>query len=66
MIRFTILLMMFVGTSAVDFGAIARSFGPTVDSENITVVYRNEFQHLGQKLILERCALEDCSDTPQS
>ena len=66
MIKFTIFLTMFVGTSAVDFGAIARGFAPAANSKNITVVYRNEFRQTEQTLILERCALEDCSDTPQS
>ena len=66
MIKFTIFLMLFICTGAVDFTAIATSFAPTADSKNLTVIYRSEFRQAGQMLVFEHCALEDCSDTLQS
>ena len=66
MIKYSMFLMIVIGTSVAGFNAVARDTRVVTDPANVTVAYKTEFGEMGRPIILERCRLEDCSDTPQS
>ena len=66
MIKYTIFLAGILGTSVAAFAAIAPEAVPAAKSGNVTVIYKNQNWEIGGLIVVESCAMEDCSDTPQS
>ena len=66
MIKYTIFLAVILGTSVAAFSAIAPEATRASKPGNVTVIYKNQNWEIGGPIIVEHCALEDCSDTPQS
>ena len=65
MIKYTIFLAVILGTSVAAYAAIAPEV-PASKPGNVTVIFKNQSWQTGGPIIVEHCALEDCSDTPQS
>ena len=66
MFKYSVFLMVVIGTSVPGFNAVAPTYRVASDPTEVTVVYETLPQVVMQPIILERCSLEDCSDTPQS
>jgi hypothetical protein len=69
MIRYSIFLLSLIGMAAtaiahVDGGARFTDFG-SVNSHGASIVYQTAVGMPSHQIVLEQCALEDCSDTPQ-
>ncbi len=64
MIRYTLFVLATIGTAATAIANIA----PVDHSNpnNVTVVYKNDVYPMASALIVEKCAVEDCSDTPNN
>lgn len=63
MIRYTLFVLTILGTAAAAVTTVtpANSFVMSA-SKNISVFYKNQ----AFPLIVQKCAVEDCSDTPSS
>ena len=65
MIRYTLFVLAIVGSAATAVASINPNADVVVQPRNITVIEKNEFWPMEGALVVEKCALEDCSDTPQ-
>jgi aspartate carbamoyltransferase regulatory subunit len=64
MIRYTLFVLAVAGSAATAWAAISPVAAvPT--SNNVTVVEKNQFWPVEGELNVEKCEVEDCSDTPQ-
>ena len=64
MVRYTLFILAVAGSAVTAWASI----GPVriaATTHNITVIEKNQFWPIGGKLIVEKCEVEDCSDTPQ-
>ena len=66
MIKYSIFLAVVFGTSVAAFAAIAPETAHQPDPRTTTVIHKNEVWPVVGPLVVETCAVEDCSDTPQS
>jgi hypothetical protein len=68
MMRYTIFVMVVLGTAASAIAAIAPAHRTALDSPaaNMTVVEKNSPFPVMGPLVVEPCATEDCSDVPSS
>lgn len=66
MIKYTIFLAVVFGSSVAAYAAIAPETAYQPDSRTVTVIHKNEVWPVVGPLAVETCAVEDCSDTPQS
>jgi hypothetical protein len=64
MVRYTLFVLAVIGSAAT---AVA-SINPTAltETRNVTVIEKNQFWPVEGELKVEKCAVEDCSDTPQN
>ncbi len=64
MIRYTLFILAIAGTAATAIASVKHNdqFAIT-DPTAITVVYKTSAATHTHKIILEKCAVEDCSDT---
>jgi hypothetical protein len=64
MVRYTLFVLAVIGSAATAVAAI----GPAaqIDASKMTVIEKNQFWPISGELIIEQCAVEDCSDTPQN
>jgi hypothetical protein len=65
MIRYTLFVLAIVGSAATAVASINPKADVVVSNHNVTVIEKNEFWPMEGKLVVEQCAVEDCSDTPQ-
>lgn len=65
MIRYTLFVLAVVGSAATAVASINPQADIHVSRNNVTVIEKNEIWPLEGELVVEKCALEDCSDTPQ-
>jgi hypothetical protein len=65
MIRYTLFVLAIVGSAATAVASINPKADVVVSNRNVTVIEKNEFWPMEGKLVVEHCAVEDCSDTPQ-
>ncbi len=68
MIRYAILLGLVIGSTATALAHVQPEMGATQIDQ---MTYRNEVADVAlaqsaQPLFLQKCAVEDCSDTPQN
>ena len=66
MIKYSIFLAVVFGTSVAAYAAIAPESAFQPDARTTTVIHKNEVWPVVGPLVVEACAVEDCSDTPQS
>ncbi len=68
MMRYTIFLLIALGSAASAIAAIAPAHRTTLDahSANVTVVEKNSPFPVMGPVVVEPCATEDCSDVPSS
>lgn len=66
MIKYLISLAVILGTTVAIVAAIATEAASNAALGNVTIVYKDKNWKMGGPIKVERCALEDCSDTPQS
>ena len=66
MIKYSIFLAVVFGTSVAAYAAIAPEHAIQSDARTTTVIHKNEVWPVAGPLVVESCAVEDCSDTPQS
>jgi hypothetical protein len=66
MIKYSIFLAVVFGTSAATYAAIAPDTTYQLNPRTTTTIYKNEIWPVAGPVVVETCALEDCSDTPQS
>lgn len=64
MIRYTLFVLTILGTAATAIASIA----PVDHSnpKNVTIVFKNDAFPTIDGLVIEKCALENCSDTPNN
>lgn len=65
MVRYTLFVLAIVGSAATAWASIASAPVLNASTHNVTVIEKNQFWPLEGKLVVEQCAVEDCSDTPQ-
>jgi hypothetical protein len=67
MTRSTLIILTVIATAATAIANVAPIGKPLVlDTKNISIVNKSHFYSPIRKLKVEKCALEDCSDTPSS
>ena len=64
MIRYTLFILTVLGSAATAIAAIAPSHD-MVPSKNVTVIDKNQAFPVYGPIIVEQCAVEDCSDVEQ-
>lgn len=64
MVRYTLFVIAVIGSAATAVASINPAATIT-NSKNVTVIEKNQFWPLEGELVVEKCAVEDCSDTPQ-
>jgi cation diffusion facilitator CzcD-associated flavoprotein CzcO len=64
MVRYTLFVLAVIGSAATAVASINPA--ATVETRNVTVIEKNQFWPVPGELVLEQCAVEDCSDTPQN
>ncbi len=64
MIRYSLFILAVAGSAATAWASIAPAIVIS-SNNNVTVIEKNQFWPIGGKLIVEKCDVEDCSDTPQ-
>lgn len=64
MVRYTLFVLAVIGSAATALAAIAPS--APINTANVTVIEKNQFWPISGELVIEQCAVEDCSDTPQN
>jgi hypothetical protein len=65
MIRYSLFVIAVVASAATALAAISPAPDASVSNANVTVIEKNQFWPMEGKLVVEKCAVEDCSDTPQ-
>lgn len=65
MIRYSMFAIAVLATAATAVAAVAPSREDTLrDPANITIIEKNEIFPILGPVIVEQCAVEDCSDVP--
>jgi hypothetical protein len=65
MVRYTLFVLAIIGSAATALASISAMPVAMDNPNNVTVIEKNQFWPLEGKLVVEQCAVEDCSDTPQ-
>ena len=65
MVRYTLFILAVAGSAATAWASITPVTTINTMSRNVTVIEKNQFWPVEGKLIVEKCEVEDCSDTPQ-
>jgi hypothetical protein len=65
MVRYTLFILAVAGSAVTAFAAIQPAASIETGASNVTVIEKNQFWPLQGDLVVEACAMEDCSDTPQ-
>lgn len=64
MVRYTLFVLTVLGSAATALASINPV--ATVNTANMSVVEKTVFWPITDELVIEQCAVEDCSDTPQN
>ena len=64
MVRYTLFVLAVIGSAATAVASINQAAVVSA-GKNVTVIEKNQFWPLEGELVVEQCAKEDCSDTPQ-
>lgn len=64
MIRYTLFVLTILGSAATAIAAIAPSH-ELVPATNVTVIEKNQAFPVYGPIVVEQCAVEDCSDVEQ-
>lgn len=65
MIRYSLFVIAVLATAATAVAAVAPSGEDTLrDPANVTIIEKNEIFPILGPIIVEQCAVEDCSDVP--
>lgn len=63
MIRYTLLIAAVLGTAATAFAAVqATPDAPQISTARMTVIEKNDVFPVLGPILVEECAVEDCSD----
>ncbi len=63
MIRYSFFILTVLGTAATAIAAIVPGHDPiTINPNNVTIIEKNQFFPIYGEIIVEPCAVEDCSD----
>lgn len=65
MVRYTLFVLAIVGSAATALASISTAPELNANPHNVTVIEKNQFWPMEGSLVVEKCAVEDCSDTPQ-
>jgi hypothetical protein len=65
MIRYSLFILAVAGSAATAWASITPATTIDTSARNVTVIEKNQFWPVEGKLIVEKCEVEDCSDTPQ-
>ena len=65
MVRYTLFVLAIVGSAATALASISTAPVLNANPRNVTVIEKNQFWPMEGSLVVEKCAVEDCSDTPQ-
>jgi hypothetical protein len=63
MIRYSIFIITVLATAATALASVKPLTDFAIDPTAVTVIYKNLHVAPAHKIVLEKCALEDCSDT---
>ena len=67
MIRYTLFVLTILGTAATALATVTPANTVAIsNSKNISVFYKTDIGPVVAPLVVEQCAKEDCSDTPQN
>jgi len=63
MIRYSFFVLTIIGTAATAIAAIAPKYMPVPkNGANVTVITKNQAFPIYGPIVVEKCAVEDCSD----
>ncbi len=65
MIRYTLFVLAVAGSAATAWASMVPASHRDAPARNVTVIEKNQFWAVVDKITVEKCNLEDCSDTPQ-
>jgi hypothetical protein len=65
MVRYTLFILAIIGPAATAVASMSALPVQNANPKNVTVIEKNQFWPVEGKLVVELCAVEDCSDTPQ-
>lgn len=66
MFRYSLFVIAVIGSAASAVAAMGTSTATGSNPNNITVIEKNQTWLVLNELTIQECAVEDCSDTPQS
>lgn len=67
MIRYTLFVLTVLGTAATAIASVSPANSLVMSNpKNMSVFYKTDASPIAAPIILEQCAKEDCSDTPQN
>ena len=67
MIRYTLFVLTVLGTAAAAIASVSPANSLVMSNpKNMSVFYKTDASPIAAPIILEQCAKEDCSDTPQN
>lgn len=67
MIRYTLFVLTILGSAATAIASIAPADQYAITNpNNVTIVAKNDIFPMIDGVVVEKCAVEDCSDTPSN
>ncbi len=67
MIRYTLFVFAIVGSAATAIASIAPAdHFASVNPKNVTIAVKNDAYPMIDGIVVEKCAVENCSDTPSN
>ncbi len=67
MIRYTLFVLTILGSAATAIASIAPADQYSITNPNtLSIVYMNNTTPMIDGVVVEKCAVEDCSDTPSN
>ena len=66
MIRYTFFVLAVITSAVSAIAAINPADVTAMPQKNVTVISKNQAWPVVEPLVVEKCAVEDCSDTPAS
>lgn len=67
MIRYTLFVFAIVGSAATAIASIAPvDHFASVNPKNVTIAVKNDAYPMIDGIVVEKCAVENCSDTPSN
>lgn len=66
MFRYSLFIIAVIGSAATAVASMGPNAATGINPRNVTVIEKNQTWLVLNELTIRECAVEDCSDTPQS